>query len=69
MTSDRLAVRNTTSYTLQFELQRQILQVQFLGAFRLPQIFPLQIIRPLLLLLSFQNQRTDRRFQRFAVLR
>jgi len=61
---------------LQFQLQAQVFQVEFVRAFPLPQTFPVQIIRPLTLVLnplplffSFQNQRTDHRFQRFAVLR
>jgi hypothetical protein len=57
-------------------LQAQVFQVEFVRAFPLPQTFPVLIIRPLTLVLnplplffSFQNQRTDHRFQRFAVLR
>ena len=61
---------------LQFQLQPQVLKVEFLCAFPLTQTFHLQIIRaltlllgPLLLLISFRNQRTENRFQRFAILR
>ena len=53
----------------QFELQAQILQIEFVGA--LPLLFRPQ---PLLfglqpLLIAFQNQPTKNRFQRFPVLR
>jgi hypothetical protein len=37
---------------LQFQLQPQIFQVEFVRAFPLPQSFPLQIIRPLTLVLN-----------------
>jgi len=40
--------------TFQFELQAEVLQVEFVG--------------PLLLLVAFQTQRTQNDFQRFAVL-
>jgi len=61
---------------LQFQLQAQVFQVEFVRAFPLPQSFPLQIVRPLTLLLgppallvSFQNQSSENGFQRFAILR
>jgi hypothetical protein len=41
---------------LQFQLQPQVLQVEFIGAFLLTRTFHLQIMRPLLLLISFPNQ-------------
>jgi hypothetical protein len=68
---------------LQFQLQPQVFNVEFVRAFTLTQTFSLQIIRaltllfcalalllcPLPLLVSFPNQRTQNRLQRFAILR
>jgi hypothetical protein len=43
--------------------------VEFVGAFLLSQTFRLQILRPLRLLISFQEQRANNRFQRCTILR
>ena len=56
--------------TFELYLQPQVLQVKFVRAFRLPQNFPMKIVRAftlfvgsLLLLIPFQDQLTQQGFQ------